>query len=52
LARRYGFHPDAKGFREMAGHVWTRGRYLPSICTAIDTPRDKANRTQVTPLPL
>ena len=52
LSRRYGFHPDAKGFREMAGHVWAGGRYLPSICTSIDTPRDEANRTQVTPLPL
>ena len=52
MARGYGFHPDAKGFREMAGHVWPGGRYLPSICTSIDTPRERANETQVTPLPL
>jgi hypothetical protein len=52
MARRYGFKPDAKGFREMAGQVWTGGRYLPSICTSIDTRRDEANKTQVTPLPL
>ena len=52
MARRYGFHPDAKGFREMAGQVWAGGRYSPSICTSIDTPRDEANKTQITPLPL
>ena len=28
------------------------GRFTPSICTAINTPRDEANRTQITPLPL
>lgn len=52
LARGYNFHADPKGFQEMAGKVWSGGRYLPSICTSIDTPRGEANKTQVTPLPL
>jgi hypothetical protein len=52
MARGYGFRPSAEGFREMAPKVWPGGRYLPSICTSIDTPRNEANRTQVTPLPL
>jgi hypothetical protein len=52
MARGYGFRASPEGFREMAPKVWPGGRYLPSICTSIDTPRDEANETQVTPLPL
>ena len=52
MARGYGFRPSAQGFREMAPKVWTGGQYLPSICSSIDTPREEANKTQVTPLPL
>lgn len=52
MARRYAFAPDAKGFRELAPEVWTGGKFTPSICTAIDTPPEQANRTQRTPLPL
>lgn len=52
MARRFGFHPDAKGFREMAGQVWTGGKFTPTICLPIDTPADKANRSVKIPLPL
>jgi hypothetical protein len=52
MAHGYGFRPSPEGFREMAPKVWPGGRYLPSICTSIDTPRHEANKTQVTPLPL
>lgn len=31
MARRYGFAPDAKGFREMAPQVWPGGRFTPSL---------------------
>jgi hypothetical protein len=52
MARRYGFEPDAKGFQSMAPQVWAGGNFTPSICTAIDTPPDQANKSLVTPLPL
>jgi hypothetical protein len=52
MARRYGFRPDGRAFREMAGEVWKGGKYAPSICTPINTPPEIANKTQVTPLPL
>lgn len=52
MARSYGFEPDVKGFRDMAPQVWSGGKFTPSICTAIDTPPEKANKTLVTPLPL
>ena len=51
FARRFGYRPDFERIREIAGQTWANGRYTPSICTSIDTPRDQANRTQVTPLP-
>ncbi|MGQ0559371.1 MAG: hypothetical protein ACT4OE_07280 [Sphingosinicella sp.] len=51
-ARLYGFNPDFARFRELAGSIWRSGRYTPSICTPIDTPRDRANETQIVPLPL
>jgi hypothetical protein len=52
MARSYGFRPDPKGFRDMAPQVWAGGKYSPSICTPINTSREQANKTQVTPLPL
>jgi hypothetical protein len=52
MARRYGFHPDAKGFREFAPGVWPGGKFRPSICLSIDTPPEQANKTVVIPLPL
>ena len=52
MAQRFGFAPDAKGFREMAGQVWTGGKFTPTICLPLDTPPDKANRTVMIPLPL
>ena len=52
MARRYGFTPNAKGYREMAPQVWAGGKFMPSICTPIDTPPQEANKTQRTPLAL
>jgi len=52
MARRYGFAPDAKGFREMAPTIWPGGKFTPSICASIDTPPDEANKRVVIPLPL
>ncbi len=52
LARRYGFAPDPKGFREMAPQVWPGGKFTPSICAPIDTPPEEANKRVVIPLPL
>jgi len=52
MARRYGFRPDAKGFREMAPQVWPGGKFTPSICAAIDTPPEEANKRVNIPLPL
>jgi hypothetical protein len=52
MARRYGFKPDAKGFRELAPGIWPGGRFAPSICSAIDMPPEEANKRVVIPLPL
>ena len=52
MARRYGFTPDEKGFREMAPQVWPGGKFTPSICASINTPPEEANKMVVTPLPL
>lgn len=52
MAKSYGFRPDQRSFREIAPQVWAGGKYSPSICTSINTPRDQANKTQVTRLPL
>lgn len=52
MARRYGFAPDPKGFREMAPQVWPGGKFTPSICVPIDTPPEAANKRVVIPLPL
>ena len=52
MARRFGFRPDAKGFREMAPQVWPGGKFTPSICAAIDTPPKEANKRVVIPLAL
>jgi len=52
MARRYGFAPDAKGFREMAGAVWPGGKFTPSICASIDTPPEEANKRVVIPVAL
>lgn len=52
MARRYGFHPDPKGFRELAVGVWPGGKFTPSICLPITTPPEKANKSVVIPLPL
>ena len=52
MARRYGFAPDPKGFREMAPTVWPGGKFTPSICAEIDTPPEVGNKRVVVPLPL
>jgi hypothetical protein len=52
MARRYGFRPDAKGFREMAPTIWPGGKFTPSICAEIDTPPEEGNKRVVVPLPL
>ena len=52
MGRRYGFRPDAKGFRELAPGIWTGGKFAPSICTSIDTAPEEANKMVVIPLPL
>lgn len=52
MARRFGFAPDARGFREMAPEVWPGGKFSPSICASIDTPPEEANRRVKLPLPL
>ena len=52
MARRYGFKPDEKGFREMAMEVWPGGKFTPSICAPIDTSPQEANKKVVIPLPL
>jgi hypothetical protein len=52
MAREYGFRPDAKGFRELAPQVWPGGKFTPSICAAIDTPPEEANKKVLIPLPL
>ena len=51
MARRYGFAPDPKGFRELAPQVWPGGKFTPSICAAIDTPPEEANKRVTVPLP-
>ena len=51
LARRYGFTPSEKGFREMAPETWPGGKFTPSICASIDTSPEEANKRVVTPLP-
>jgi hypothetical protein len=52
MARKFGFKPDAKAFRETAPQGWTGGKFRPSICTSIDTPPEEANRRLVVPLAL
>ena len=52
MARRYGFKPDEKGFREMAKEVWPGGKFTPSICASINTSPEEANKKVVIPLPL
>ena len=52
MARRFGFSPDEKGFRELAPAVWPGGKFTPSICASIDTPPDEANKLVTIPLPL
>ncbi len=52
MARRFGFAPDAKGFREMAPQVWPGGKFSPSICARIDTLPEEANKRVNLPLPL
>jgi hypothetical protein len=52
MARRYGFAPDPKGFREMAPTVWPGGKFTPTICASIGTPPEEANKRVVVPLPL
>ena len=52
MARRYGFAPDAKSFREMAPEVWPGGKFTPSICVSIKTRPEEANKRVVIPLPL
>ena len=51
-ARQFGYQPDFTVFHQAVGRVLRGAGYRPSICIPIDTPRDKANRTRVVPLPL
>jgi hypothetical protein len=51
MARRYGFTPNEKAFKELASETWAGGKFTPSICTSINTPPQEANKTQRTPLP-
>lgn len=50
VARKFGFRPDASGFRQMAPQVWPGGKFTPSICASIDTLPEEANRRVVVPL--
>jgi len=52
MARKFGFRPDASGFRETAPQVWPGGKFTPSICASIDTPPEEANKRVVVPLAL
>ena len=52
MAEEFGFAPDYERIRALAGRTWSSGKYTPSICTPIDTPREQANKTQMVPLPL
>lgn len=52
MARRFGFAPDAKGFRELAPQVWPGGKFTPSICAGIDTPPEEANKRVIIPVAL
>jgi len=52
MARKFGFRPDAKGFRETAAQVWSGGKFKPSICLSIDTPPEEANKRVVVPVAL
>ena len=52
MAKRFGFTPDEKGFREMASNVWPGGKFTPSICASINTPPAEANKRVIMPLPL
>ncbi|WP_308517305.1 hypothetical protein [Sphingomonas flavescens] len=52
MARRYGFSPDPKGFRDLASQVWPGGKFTPSICSPIDTSPKEGNKRVLIPLPL
>ena len=52
FAKDAGYEPDYSAQRDIVGRVYVAGRFTPSICTAIDTPPDEANRVQITALPL
>jgi hypothetical protein len=52
MARKFGFRPDERGFREIAPQVWSGGKFTPSICASINTPPEEANKRVVIPLPL
>jgi len=52
MARRFGFKPDEKGFRELAPAVWPSGKFTPSICASIDTPPEEGNKRVTIPLAL
>lgn len=52
MARRYGFTPDPKGFRDLAPQVWPGGKFTPSICSPINTARENGNKRVLVPLPL
>ena len=52
MARKFGFHPDSKGFREMAPQVWPGGKFTPFICASIDTAPEEANKRAIVPLAL
>ena len=52
MAKRFGFRPNEKGFRELAPAVWPGGKFTPSICASIDTRPEEANKRVTVPLPL
>lgn len=51
FAKDAGYQPDFSEWRRTIGRIYTGGRFTPSICSAIDTPPDEANRAQATPIP-
>ena len=52
MARKFGFKPDARAFRETAPQGWAGGKFRPAICASIDTPPEVANKRVVVPLAL
>ncbi len=52
MARKFGFRPNARSFRETAQQVWSGAKFAPSICASIDTPPEEGNKRVVVPVAL